>query len=123
MAASSDKNDIVKNKMAANTNSTDNDIEENKMATTSVPDDDATQNKMAASSSNDDVSQLNDKPGEYNCDNASNAAIDNDVDMEVVQQEEEEHENRVGINDLPDEILEYIIKLVSPYQDFRSCSR
>ena len=106
--------------MAANTSSTNNDLEENKMATTSESDDETTQNKMTASSRKDD---MNDKPSENNCDNDSNAAIDNDVDMEVVQQEEEGHENRVGINDLPDEILEYIIKLVSPYQDFRSCSR
>ena len=28
-----------------------------------------------------------------------------------------------GIDYIPDEILEYILKLVSPYQDFRSCSR
>ena len=109
--------------MAANTSSTNNDLEENKMATISESDEDTTQNKMAASSSKDDISQLNDKPSENNCDNDSNAAIDNDFDMEVVLQEEEGHENRVGINDLPDEILEYIIKLVSPYQDFRSCSR
>ena len=31
--------------------------------------------------------------------------------------------DEVGIDHLPDEILEYILKLVSPYQDFRSCSR
>ena len=28
-----------------------------------------------------------------------------------------------GIEDLPDEVIEYILKLVSPYADFSACAR
>lgn len=74
-----------------------------------------TKNKMAASGTNDEESYIIENPGDYKCD--ENTAMDISVDQE------KELVYRVDINDLPDEILEYIIKLVSPYQDFRSCSR
>jgi len=43
----------------------------------------------------------------------------NNPSMEI----DENINDKGGIDYIPDEILEYILKLVSPYQDFRSCSR
>ena len=37
--------------------------------------------------------------------------------------EDGEEFNGVHISELPDEVLEYIFKLISPYVDFQSCYR
>lgn len=40
-----------------------------------------------------------------------------------LKDEEVEYRSEVSLDDLPDEVLEYIFKLVSPYADYTACYR
>ena len=50
-------------------------------------------------------------------------ADDDNLGYQQMETEEVEEISSGSIQNIPDEVLEYIFKLISPYQDFRSCAR
>eukprot|EP00088_Acartia_fossae_P036709 TRINITY_DN3790_c1_g2_i3.p1 TRINITY_DN3790_c1_g2~~TRINITY_DN3790_c1_g2_i3.p1 ORF type:complete len:758 (-),score=164.78 TRINITY_DN3790_c1_g2_i3:359-2632(-) len=80
-------------------------------------DDDNSQNKP------DDTDAMEKDTAIENVDELQNNQEDSNTREEGMEDTEMQINYRSGIEDIPDEVLEYIFKLISPYQDFRSCAR